>query len=640
MKCNSFFTLGALQCRMRIFAIFVAVAAAGLAAAAQSPQQVVYARVSPNPGGLGVFIAAADGSGERPLLTATDLDYDPVFASDGQSIVFTSDREGSADLFRINVDGTGLERLTTDPAYDDQAAFSPDGKQLVFVSTRQGGFARLWTLDVASKRAKALTSGAGAAGDFRPSWSPDCTWIAFSSGRGSDLPFAYGRWERLQPADLYIVRPDGSGLKRISEHGEFCGSQKWNRDSRRVIAYCMTAEQTLATRRALPESGPGGSDTRLVAFDVTTGKSEVEKSANGVMFNPSYVGDTVGYVRKFAQGPGAGIYYVDGRTGPKGDIRAASWSPDGSRVVFHKRLPAPPPIWKPAFSRLPNYQLMMTGILASFSPAGDRMVMTGRPQVPGRPLGSSIVVASSGTDKGQVIYQDDSRNVLAPQWSPQGDRIIFSVGTFSAFFNGFNTRFNGFNNRPIENPVDRADGGAQVAMINADGSGFREVTSGSDNSAFPSMAPDGVRVVYRSFATGGDAGLKIMNIETKAVTTLTRGYDNFPLWSPRGDLIMFSRLTAGNYEIWTIKPDGTGERKITSGRGTDAHQGWSPDGEHIVFASSRMGYKDEAIYTDAPQPYGEIFVMRYDGKNVEQLTDNQWEEGTPAWRPIGATKMR
>ena len=84
----------------------------------------------------------------------------------------------------------------------------------------------------------------------------------------------------------------------------------------------------------------------------------------------------------------------------------------------------------------------------------------------------------------------------------------------------------------------------------------------------------------------------------------------------------------------------SGERKITSGRGTDAHQGWSPDGEHIVFASSRMGFKDEAIYTDAPQPYGEIFVMRYDGKNVEQLTDNQWEEGVPAWRPTGQTAAR
>jgi TolB protein len=40
------------------------------------------------------------------------------------------------------------------------------------------------------------------------------------------------------------------------------------------------------------------------------------------------------------------------------------------------------------------------------------------------------------------------------------------------------------------------------------------------------------------------------------------------------------------------------------------------------------------MYTDAPQPYGELFVMRYDGSDVQQLTDNQWEDGTPAWRPM------
>jgi Tol biopolymer transport system component len=62
---------------------------------------------------------------------------------------------------------------------------------------------------------------------------------------------------------------------------------------------------------------------------------------------------------------------------------------------------------------------------------------------------------------------------------------------------------------------------------------------------------------------------------------------------------------------------------------------WSPDGESIAFASSRMGFKDEGIYTDAPQPYGELFVMRYDGTHVEQITDNQWEDGTPAWQPMG-----
>ena len=34
-----------------------------------------------------------------------------------------------------------------------------------------------------------------------------------------------------------------------------------------------------------------------------------------------------------------------------------------------------------------------------------------------------------------------------------------------------------------------------------------------------------------------------------------------------------------------------------------------------------------------PQPYGELFIMRADGRGVRQLTDNQWEDAAPAWRP-------
>ncbi len=61
--------------------------------------------------------------------------------------------------------------------------------------------------------------------------------------------------------------------------------------------------------------------------------------------------------------------------------------------------------------------------------------------------------------------------------------------------------------------------------------------------------------------------------------------------------------------------------------------------EHIVFTSSRMGFKDEVTYTDAPQP-SELFVMRYDGSDVQQLTDNQWEDGTPAWRPMPSGRLQ
>jgi Tol biopolymer transport system component len=242
---------------------------------------------------------------------------------------------------------------------------------------------------------------------------------------------------------------------------------------------------------------------------------------------------------------------------------------------------APAPTWRPTFSRNPAYTLTMTGVLPSFSPAGDRFVLTGRPPDPARPFGASIMVASSGTDKGDVIFKDDSRNVLAPQWSPRGDAIIFSIGAFDAFFHGFSVRF--------VKPDQRAEGGAQVALINPDGTGFREITSGSDNNAFPSMSPDGTRVVYRSFGQSGSSGLKIINLETNAVTNLTSGYDNFPLVAPRRfDHVHASR--GGQLCDLDGETRCSGAKQLTSTRGNDAHQGWSPDGERIVFASSRMGF--------------------------------------------------
>jgi TolB protein len=169
-------------------------------------------------------------------------------------------------------------------------------------------------------------------------------------------------------------------------------------------------------------------------------------------------------------------------------------------------------------------------------------------------------------------------------------------------------------------------------MINADGSGFRKITSGANNNGFAAYSPDGKRIVYRTMGPDGD-GLRVMNLQDRSVTTLTMDYDNFPAWSPRGDLIAFVRRVNGDFDIFTVRTDGKDVRQLTHAKGNDAHPAWSPDGEKIVFTTTRMGFKDEALYTSAPQPYGELFVMRYDGTQVEQLTDNQWEDGGPTWQP-------
>ena len=456
---------------MRLFVTVLAVVST-LAAESSATRKIAAVRVFGNPGQVGLFVADADGGNEHPLLASPSTDYDAVWAPDGSSIVFTSERDGSADLYRVKPDGSGLERLTADPAYDDQAAFSPDGKQLVFVSTRRGGTSLLWTMDLATHRPKVLTSGLS--GDFRPSWSADGKWIAFSSSRGNTAPFAHGRWERLQITDIYIIHPDGSGLKKLTQSGNFCGSPKWMSDNQHVLAYCMTAEQTQANRVASPVSN----DTRLVTIDATTGASTDVAAGPGVKMNPSPLpGNDVGYVRKDNADPGAGIYYTSGKRGPKGDVRSAAWSPDGKLVVFHKRLTPVRPAIQQTFSRNAGYELSLTStILPAFSPTGDRFATNSRP-LPNTILGASLMVTTLATGKAEVLHHEDKRNVLAPAWSPSGDKIIFSIGEFAAFFDGFRSLF--------LKPADRVETGAQVAIVNADVDGIPGTDLGKRQQRFP-----------------------------------------------------------------------------------------------------------------------------------------------------------
>lgn len=573
--------------------------------------RILFDRLGPTQAAL--FISNADGSAERPLTQPGSLDYNPSWSLKGNWIVFTSERAGSADLFRIHPDGTGLERLTDDPAYDDQAAFSPDSTRVVFVSTRAGGRANLWILDAASRKATPLTSGNG--GDFRPSWSPDGAWIAFSSDRDrvSDLPPAKGRWERLHLVDIYLIHPDGTGLKRISQQGGFCGSPKWTPDSKAVVTYCMSAQDTWTYR-----FGSEDGDNQLLKINIDSGEATPVSAGPGVKLLPAVLpSGEIAYLRR--DKTSAGVFYGSGGPGPKGkDIRTPSWSPDGAQIVYSrfisKHTAEPVKVW----SRNPNFDQYSTAWLPAYDPSGEHLAVT-----KSSPDGAttSLLIVDEGKPARAILEQKGL--ILGPSWSPDGKQIVVGAGIFTAFMD---------DEAGGKKPIDPIDGGAQVGIVNADGSGFHLITSGSSNNAFASFAPDGKHIVYRTTGPEGD-GLRIMNLDNGAITVLTNEWDNFPVWSPRGDLIAFIRRTGANFEVFTIRPDGTSLKQLTNLHGVNAHLAWSPDGERLLFCSSRMGFKDEVVLVGAPQPYGEVFVMRYDGTEVEQLTDNQWEEGGPAWQP-------
>jgi Tol biopolymer transport system component len=168
------------------------------------------------PSSAELHIANADGSGERKFLQNPVFEYNACFSSDGRSVVFTSERNGlgQSDVFRARVDGAGIEPVITGPAVDDAPALSPDGRRLAFVSTRNGYRANIWVLDLERGQPRNLTGAEDVQGDpsgpncfFRPSWSPDGQWLAFSSDRNTDWrghDDGHG-WEHTQELRTFVA---------------------------------------------------------------------------------------------------------------------------------------------------------------------------------------------------------------------------------------------------------------------------------------------------------------------------------------------------------------------------------------------------------------------------------------------------
>jgi WD40-like Beta Propeller Repeat len=234
---------------------------------------------------------------------------------------------------------------------------------------------------------------------------------------------------------------------------------------------------------------------------------------------------------------------------------------------------------------------------------------------------------AAGGDQISVVNPDGSGATglgvfgHSPSWSPTGVWIAFTSyqGMLKVLFDGSRqTIIRPDDNNDVGDPVWSPDG-TQIAyahedglihILNADGTGDRTLVQGFD----PSWSPDGQRI---ALSRAYPPEIWTVDVDGTGLTdTGVRGQDVD--WSPDGQKLAFTAGVTGG--IHTMDSDGTDEVTLTSVT-ADRGPAWSPDGSSIAFA--RNSGSDFDLYT-----------MRVEGTDVTPIAAGPGDQDTPTWQPV------
>ncbi len=179
--------------------------------------------------------------------------------------------------------------------------------------------------------------------------------------------------------------------------------------------------------------------------------------------------------------------------------------------------------------------------------------------------------------------------------------------------------------------LNSSDGG--IAVIATDGSGSRVIATGPNQSVNPTWSPDGSAI---AFETNRDADFEIYSVRAdgtglRNVSRSATSEDRLPAW--KGDTIAFISnrdhpSARSEYDLYTMSADGANQRR----RAVDAHPysvgAWSPDGTQIAFASGRECLR-----------WG-IYVLDVGGDRVRRITNRCRFTGTGRADVLHGTPFR